>query len=177
MKLNILEGRNDRKEHSFRMKFRPDAEYLAGKRANEAEISGTYRVSGNDVHLQYELLYRLYGTCDRCGDEAVFDGHVQGEEIVRKGSDVRPDERKNVDEDDGVYRYDGDEINLGRIANEAIFLNLPTVFLCRPDCKGLCPRCGRNRNEGECGCEDDHSDSPFAKLLQYKNQTNTDGGK
>ena len=62
---------------------------------------------------------------------------------------------------------------------EALFSTLlfetPYVVLCKPDCKGLCPHCGANLNEGDCGCaervEQERAlspDNPFAVLSQLK---------
>ena len=42
----------------------------------------------------------------------------------------------------------------------AIVFELPLVPLCDEDCKGLCPTCGANLNEGPCGCEKEKSDGP-----------------
>ena len=59
---------------------------------------------------------------------------------------------------------------------EQIEMEFPMRFLCREDCKGLCPKCGKNLNEGECDC--DHTDfdprlEPLRKLLeQMKNEEN-----
>ena len=53
-------------------------------------------------------------------------------------------------------------------------MEFPARFLCREDCKGLCQRCGKNLNDGECGCTDDEIDprlAPLKKLLeQMKNK-------
>ncbi|MDP3732588.1 MAG: DUF177 domain-containing protein [Candidatus Omnitrophota bacterium] len=43
-------------------------------------------------------------------------------------------------------------INLDQDIKEEIILDYPIKSLCNPDCKGLCPKCGRNLNEGGCSC-------------------------
>ena len=53
-------------------------------------------------------------------------------------------------------------------AVEELLTNFPTKELCREDCRGLCPKCGKNLNEGECGCPKKEIDprlAPLAKLL------------
>jgi uncharacterized protein len=40
-------------------------------------------------------------------------------------------------------------------------LNLPVRFLCKEDCKGVCTKCGKNLNEGECECVPEEKSSPF----------------
>lgn len=49
--------------------------------------------------------------------------------------------------------FDGKVIEIDRLVAEQIFLTLPYKILCSEDCRGLCPRCGANLNEEQCGCE------------------------
>ena len=56
------------------------------------------------------------------------------------------------DRDVVVDYYDADRLDLGEVVREQILLGLPLKPLCRPDCQGLCPRCGKDRNLGPCGC-------------------------
>ena len=54
--------------------------------------------------------------------------------------------------EDDLYPITDDTIDLGPLVRDAIVLELPMAPLCRPDCRGLCPSCGADRNEGECRC-------------------------
>ncbi|MBQ1377112.1 MAG: DUF177 domain-containing protein [Lachnospiraceae bacterium] len=66
------------------------------------------------------------------------------------------DGQRFTDEDGETVEYlEGDMLDAGRLIEEAVIENLPMKVLCREDCKGLCPKCGRDLNEGPCGCEDD----------------------
>jgi len=56
------------------------------------------------------------------------------------------------DRDVVVGYYDADRLDLGEAVREQILLGLPLKPLCREDCQGLCPRCGKDRNLGPCGC-------------------------
>ena len=52
--------------------------------------------------------------------------------------------------------------------SEQLEMEFPARFLCKEDCRGLCPKCGKNLNEGECGCvtkEIDPRMAPLQKLL------------
>lgn len=62
----------------------------------------------------------------------------------------------------GFYR--GSEIDLSGYLREVVTLGLPAQPLCREDCRGLCPRCGADRNRDECSCEQVSPGSPFAVL-------------
>ena len=60
--------------------------------------------------------------------------------------------------------YEGDEIDTAVVAKEHIILAVPMVPLHSPDCKGLCPVCGTNRNLAHCQCPPPRGESPFASL-------------
>jgi len=66
--------------------------------------------------------------------------------------------------------YTGKEIDLDPILREQVVLALPGYPLCREECKGLCPVCGANLNERECGCERKVVDPRWAKLKDLKLQ-------
>ncbi|MBN2374113.1 DUF177 domain-containing protein [bacterium] len=55
-------------------------------------------------------------------------------------------------EDLDISYYDGKTIDLAELVREQILLSIPINPLCRPKCRGLCPECGMNPNEGKCAC-------------------------
>ena len=57
-----------------------------------------------------------------------------------------------------------DQLDLDQLLTEDILLDVPSKFLCSPGCKGLCPTCGKNLNQGPCGCERDTVDPRLAVL-------------
>ena len=60
--------------------------------------------------------------------------------------------------------YSGKEIDLKPALREQILLSIPPSPVCSDDCKGLCPRCGKDLNEGECGCDRTVMDPRWAAL-------------
>ncbi|MGC9159324.1 MAG: YceD family protein, partial [Terracidiphilus sp.] len=60
--------------------------------------------------------------------------------------------------------YQGDSLALEDVLREQVLLSLPVRTLCKPDCKGLCPRCGENRNEKACHCDEATSDPRWEAL-------------
>ena len=52
-----------------------------------------------------------------------------------------------------TYPLDGDVVDLEPLMRDAVLLELPVAPLCRPDCQGLCPICGADRNLARCACE------------------------
>ena len=75
-----------------------------------------------------------------------------------------------------VYEYSDKEIDLGPALREAVLLEIPIRHLCRDDCLSLCPYCGKDLNEGACGCEALAGDMRFAALGALLEGDGTDGG-
>jgi len=63
---------------------------------------------------------------------------------------------------------EGNELDLNDIVREQILLNLPETVLCREDCRGICPQCGKDLNEGDCQCGGDDIDPRWAALKDLK---------
>jgi len=68
----------------------------------------------------------------------------------------------------GLILFHGDEIDLHDAVQEEVLMAMPMKTLCRPDCKGLCPQCGADLNQGECGCEKKIINPKFALLKGLK---------
>lgn len=75
-------------------------------------------------------------------------------------------------EDLDVSLIEGNEIDLKELVREQILLNLPEQVFCREDCKGLCEKCGANRNLIDCKCIEKEVDPRWAALnkLKIKNE-------
>lgn len=71
--------------------------------------------------------------------------------------------------------YRGQEIDLDAFFTELISLALPLQPLCDESCRGLCPRCGADRNREECGCEEVKPPSPFAVLAALRDRYPDEG--
>jgi uncharacterized protein len=61
----------------------------------------------------------------------------------------------------------GQKIDLGSYSRETVFTNLPFRILCKEDCLGLCPRCGKDLNTGDCGCRKKEVDPRLAGLADF----------
>ena len=82
-------------------------------------------------------------TCARCLTPIEQEFHVDVRELFAPGA--APDDADEYPMKDG-------EIDLEPMLRDAVVLAMPYSPLCRPDCMGLCSRCGGNRNLGECTC-------------------------
>ena len=74
--------------------------------------------------------------------------------------------RQLNEEDNGDFIVvSGNQLDLDGLATSDILLELPSVVYCREDCKGLCPTCGKNLNEGACNCQT-HQIDPRLEVLK-----------
>jgi uncharacterized protein len=64
--------------------------------------------------------------------------------------------------------YEGDGLELNDVLREFVFLALPMQRVCGESCKGICPVCGQNRNQQECGCQTEAIDSRWEALKSLK---------
>ena len=121
--------------------------------------SGVVRNTAGVLMMTGRVSTCIHGTCDRCAAE--FDRDVEFPIQV-----VLVDELANEEnEDEWVFHLEGDSADLDDIIRTVFVLNMDSKILCRPDCKGLCFRCGKNLNEGPCNCQKE-LDPRFAALKQ-----------
>ena len=72
-----------------------------------------------------------------------------------------------TESDEDVILAEGQKIDLGTFVTETVLLNLPLRLLCREDCKGLCPKCGKDLNTGACECDHKEIDPRLAGLADF----------
>ena len=73
-----------------------------------------------------------------------------------------------------TYPLRGDQVDLGALARDAVLLELPLAPLCIEDCLGLCPECGANRNESDCGHVMSTIDTRWAALDALRTDTTSE---
>lgn len=109
---------------------------LRGKIENRAGV----------VTMQYNSLFTIRHLCDRCLNEFDREYSMDFEHILIR--------TVCYDEDEYVQCPD-DTLDVNELAISDLLLSLPSKILCKEDCKGLCPVCGKNLNTGDCGCKKD----------------------
>jgi uncharacterized protein len=128
------------------------------------KVFGSIRAQ-TQVHLQ----------CSRCLTE--FDQVLKADfQIQFEPPTAQPregEEDVDADEDRGlsVATYTGEELPVGEEIRQELELQVPFAPQCRKDCKGLCPRCGQNWNDGDCDCPKGPEGGVFSglnELLQKK---------
>ena len=120
---------------------------------------GTVRNTADVLIMKGQITTRLHGVCDRCATDFIRDIEIPIDVVL-------VDEFSNEDsEDEWVFPLEADTADLDEIVRTVFVLNLDSKLLCKPDCEGLCFRCGKNLNDGPCGCQKE-PDPRFAALRQ-----------
>lgn len=120
------------------------------------EAAGTIENRAGVVELRFRCWVTYEAPCDRCAADAVEILEIPVEKILVT-------ERQNEDDDELVLLEDY-KLDLQDLCYHEIIPNLPTKHLCKKDCKGVCPTCGKNLNEGACDCATKTVDPRLAKL-------------
>ena len=72
-----------------------------------------------------------------------------------------------VESEEDTLVAESEKIDLDALAWETLWTNLPLRLLCKEDCKGLCPKCGKDLNEGSCQCDHKEIDPRLAGLADF----------
>ena len=120
---------------------------------------GTVRNTADVLMMKGTITTRIHGVCDRCAADFTRDVEIPIDVVlVRELSNEE-------NEDEWVFPLEGNSADLEDIIRTVFVLNMDSKLLCKPDCKGLCCRCGKNLNEGPCTCQKE-PDPRFAALRQ-----------
>jgi len=117
------------------------------------------------VHVKGRISVPIRTGCARCVAEVVSDAEAPVDVVLVPET---PDEMGEDAEDEGYGTYRGEEIDLAAYLRGQLSLYFPSKFLCNPDCKGLCPRCGADMNKEKCTCKTETTDPRWAALGKFK---------
>lgn len=138
--------------------------------AGETRVRALASRKGEEVRLSGEIATKVAADCDLCARPLEVPLELRFETAFTPSARER-ERAENVElqGDDLVTSvYEGGEIDFDEVVREQILLGLPTRLRCREDCKGLCPVCGADLNEAECGCQKQEIDPRWAGLASLK---------
>lgn len=128
-----------------------------------------HRQDVEDIRLVGSVQAQLEFSCARCLDPVKHDVDKSFDLIYRpQGVDRRADEASISEAETEIGYYQGEGLLLEDALREQVLLATPVRALCREDCKGLCPHCGRNLNLEQCNCEQHVSDPRWNALGEIK---------
>lgn len=121
------------------------------------DLIGKYIYFDDTLNVDAEILTEITAECDRCLGECIIKLSIPFNETFRNGNE------------DTNFCIDNNKIELTNAVYQNILLNIPSNILCQESCKGICVKCGCNRNKKECKCmsQDAQSNSPFAILKNF----------
>ena len=124
-----------------------------------------------DIRLRGRFSGRFQVPCARCVEPVEVPLAADFDLIFRPiGADSGASERSITAPETEIGYYQKDSLLLEDVLREQVLLSLPVRTLCKPDCKGLCQRCGANRNSQTCTCEEGPNDPRWEALSGLRSQ-------
>ena len=134
----------------------------------KASFCGEAVRTGSRAHVRGKVRADVSLDCARCLEPITKHIDVLFDDTFVDASETRAAETEiDIDELDESLVPEG-KIDVTEVIREQVLLALPEQIFCREDCKGLCPKCGANRNLIDCKCADDEVDPRWAALKNLK---------
>lgn len=102
----------------------------------------------NEVEVTGGTKLVIEGSCDRCLEPVAIPMELSFERVIKPLT-----EGMDGDEADELSFMEGYQLNVEDFVKTEIIVNWPMKILCKDDCKGVCPVCGKNLNVVTCGCD------------------------
>jgi uncharacterized protein len=154
-------------------------DFLGGTRDGDAELrqAGPLKAHGRaelvlgslgEIRVTGHLSVTMENPCDRCLETARFAVDTDFDLYYRPVADGYGDEKEIDTGEAEMGFYEGESLELNDVFREQILLALPMQRVCKEDCLGICPQCGKNRNLNQCQCPPAPSDNRWAALKELK---------
>ncbi len=159
--LPILSGASQQIDFDFI--FTPNADSLLVAVYSDVDFTEPITVTGNVKNmagymvLSAEVKLTYHTMCARCAEPVSSTLEISFEKDIASSGDVSS-------ENDDYIIIEDKKLDLLPPVEEEIMLEMPSRTLCKEDCLGLCQKCGKNLNEGDCSCEKKEVDPRLAIL-------------
>ena len=136
--------RSGKDSEDFFFLYQPNGDTLdvpGAQFVGDVKVNGTISLTGeHSAVIDGEVVFTVQADCTRC--------------LTKTEQNFLVEFSESVDQDDEEgYPVKNDTVDLSKIVDDLIMMNTPVSFLCKEDCKGLCPGCGVNLNEDQCKCK------------------------
>lgn len=160
--------RADTEQVSFQQRVPVSVDIEDVVSAGEAHVVGSVEKTAKGYHASGEVGGSATLRCARCLTEFQFEFIEPFDlSLLPRESAPREEETRLGRGDLEVMFYDEPLLDLAALAAEQLELALPMHVICQESCRGLCPRCGANRNTDPCPCKED-GDKRWAPLLDWR---------
>ena len=160
----ILEGSADKIDFSFEFEVPDVSEWREVTFPSPVRVTGRVTDTGGYIELSCHTDVDYVTACARCLREVRDTLSLTWTKGVAVSGTL-----VNEDTDDYVLAENG-RVDVYTPLAEQIVLDFPAKVLCKPDCKGLCSKCGKDLNEGECSCPKKEIDPRLAILAKIRDQ-------
>lgn len=106
-------------------------------------VSGRAANTGLGYHIKGSVKCHRHFVCDRCLERSEESQTHAFDEVYRENTSAEQD----TDLSGEIF------IDISDLVRDTVLAGQPIKSICRPHCKGLCPKCGANLNKGDCGCD------------------------
>jgi len=124
--------------------------------------------SVGEIRIQGTLSVTMQATCDRCLETTTFPIENQFDLLYMPAEATRGGEEEIHQAGIEVGYYEGNGLALQDVLREVVLLALPMQLVCNEACKGICPVCGQDRNQRDCGCQSETVDDRWSKLKSLR---------
>jgi uncharacterized protein len=159
---------------AFAHQYEPDELALNDGRlhiVNPPRVTGEIRREGQRVKARGSVVAQLQVECDRCLKLVELPVNSRFKVEYLSTEDYQAQQADELTEEDlDLTVFDGEVVDIDDLVTEELLLAVPTHVLCKDDCKGICPSCGADRNQTECGCETREVDPRWAGLKELVNR-------
>lgn len=121
-------------------------------------ITGSVRNISGVIRLSAKVSGKAGVVCGRCMAPLEISVNFDIEETLTSAT-----ESELADDGDSLVLC-GSTLDLTQVALDNFFSSAGTKYLCKPDCKGLCPHCGVDRNKSGCNCDSEYIDPRLSVL-------------
>ena len=143
-----------------------DLDFSGCRAVTPVQAQGTVRNTAGVYVMTGEVTALMHGACDRCAGDVTRQMQFPLHAVLASELTCEDGE-----EDPWLFLLDGDMADLEDIVTTTFVLGMDSKLLCSEDCKGLCPRCGKDLNLGPCDCKPE-PDPRFAVLQQLLKEKN-----
>lgn len=122
------------------------------------ELNGSIENKASLIRFCAEISYEFDAPCDRCGVDTVKKHTVAVEKSLASSIEG--------EDSDTILLVPDMKLDLDEFLYSEVIMSLPMKHVCSEMCKGICQKCGKNLNEGDCGCEKKEIDPRLAVLAE-----------
>ena len=142
----------------------------AGRAQLVEEHHGKHQII-QDIRISGQLDTVVQMACARCLEPVPQNLSRKFDLLYRPlGADAGRQELSVTAAEAEISYYEGDGLLLEDVLREQVLLAVPLKAICREDCKGLCPHCGKNLNLAQCSCEEPVEDPRWSALKEIRSK-------